>query len=385
MSKLRVIVLGLGGMGSATAEALARRGCDVVGFEQYWRAHNLGSSHGGTRATRKAYVRDPIYLPLVAEAYDLWRRMERDSGAEVFTECGGLVVAPSGSPSIHRSIAAAEVNHVSFEILEPSEVKRRWPEITPPDSSLTFYEPSTAVIRPEKAVLTNIESAIRLGAELHFETIVESWTSVDSGIEVKTSAGVYYADKLVIAGGAWSGDLIRDVNVPIAVGRLLQVWVEPNGGAEKFHIGHHPRWVFEAADGVVAYAFATMPGETAIKMAFSAGIQADIRTFPRNAFLGETDRLIDFMSNLVPSLRGCKASKVAACPYAYALDERFVLDVHPLDENVVIGAGFSSHGFKFVPVVGEILADLAMDGVTKRNIEYFRLSRFVEGGVRDVA
>lgn len=380
MSKPSVIVVGLGAMGSSAAAVLARRGCRVVGFERLWRAHDRGSSHGDTRATRKAYVRDERYAPLVLEAYELWRRLEKDSGAELLREVGCLSVAPAGGKNIARSIATAEQYGVPYELLEPAEVARRWPTMRPPAGTVAFHEPSQAVMPPEKTVAVQIEMAARLGAELHFNTAVESWSATADGVEVQTSAGRFQADRLVVAGGAWSGRLLGDTSLPIVVERLLQVWVRPEGGAAQFAIGKHPRWVLEDAAGVTASAFPALEGQDALKMAFvqGAGTPTDPDDLEHVARPGEVERLVDFMAGLVPAVRGKPAARVAACLSGKTPDDNFVIGRHPWQPNVILGVGFSSHGFKFVPVIGEILADLALDGATRRDIGLFDPRRYAQ-------
>lgn len=376
MGRMSVIVVGLGAMGSAAAATLARRGRHVIGVERYWRAHNLGSSHGETRAIRKAYVREEQYAPLVLEAYDLWRRLEKDSGVELLREIGGLVVSPAGSVTLARSVATAEKYGVPYQVLEPAEVARRWPTMRPPADTATFHEPTQSIMPPEKTVATHIERAVRLGADLHFDTAVESWSCSDHGVEVKTSAGVFHADRLVVAGGAWSDRLLMGLSIPVSVERLFQVWVQPEGEAGQFSVKNHPRWVLEDSAGVSAYAFPVLEGQDAIKMAFTAGIPADPDQLERGALPGEVAKLVAFMAELVPAIRGKPATHVAACLSAKMPDDNFVIGHHPDHPQVVIAAGFSSHGFKFVPVIGEILADLAIDGATKRDLSLFSPGRF---------
>lgn len=372
---MRIAVIGLGAMGSAAAATLARRGCKVIGFEQYWRAHNQGSSHGDTRAIRKAYVREEQYAPLVLEAYELWQRLERNSGAELLRETGGLVVAPSQGKTLARSVATATKYGIPYEVLEPHEVTRRWPTMRPPAGTATFYERSQSIMPPEKTVATHIEIAVRHDAELHFNMPVLSWKQTSNGVEVSTGDKTFHADKLVIAGGAWSERLFANL-FPIKAERLFQVWVKPDDHIAAFSVQHHPRWVLEDNNGRAAYAFPILEGQDAIKMAFTAGTPAEPDDLERAALPGEVETLVDFMGNLVPSIQGKGASQVAACFSNKASDDNFVIGPHPDFNDVIVGCGFGSHGFKFVPVIGEILADLALDGHTKRDISLFDPRRF---------
>lgn len=375
MKQMTVAVLGLGAMGSAAAATLARRGCKVIGFEQYWRAHNQGSSHGDTRAIRKAYVREEQYAPLVLEAYELWRRLEKDSGAALLREIGGLVVAPADGRTLSRSIATATKYGIPYEVLEPAEVTRRWPTMQPPAGTTTFFEQSQSIMPPEKTVATYIEMAIRHGAELHFDMSVTSWKFTLQGVDIHGDGKTFQVDKLVVAGGAWSETLFADL-FPVKAERLFQIWVKPDIDANVFSVRHHPRWVLEADDGRAAYAFPVLEGQDTIKMAFTAGTVADPNNLERAALPGEVERLVDFMGQLVPSIRGKGASQSAACFSGRAQDDNFIIGAHPDTKDVIVACGFGSHGFKFVPVIGEILADLAIDGETMRDISLFDPSRF---------
>lgn len=377
MRRSKILVIGLGAMGSAVAANLAQRGYGVVGFERYGRAHNFGSSHGDTRAIRAAYVREEEYIPLVLESYELWGKLERDTGSDLLRKVGGLVVAPEGGITLSRSVATANRYGIPYDILSPTEVTRRWPTLVPPTGSAAFYEPSQSIMSPEKTVSTNIEAAIKNGAQMYFNTIVSSWSASSHGVAVQTSRGNYEADRLIIAGGAWLNQLVDSPPMRISVERLLQVWVEPEGDIEQFRVGSHPRWVLEDLQGKVAYAFPILEGQNAIKMAFTKGEPSDPDCVERNARPGEIDELVGFMSQLVPAIQRKGASRIAACLSGRAPDDNFIIGFHPASPNVIVSGGFSSHGFKFVPVIGEILADLATKGTTTRNIKLFSPSRFL--------
>lgn len=364
-----------GSHGQCPAAVLAHRGCEVIGFEQYWRAHNQGSSHGDTRAIRKAHVRKEQYAPLVLEAYDLWRRLEQDTGAELLREIGGLVVAPSDSRTLTRSIAIATKYEIPFEILEPSEVTRRWPTMHPPAGTAAFFECSQSIMPPEKTVATHVEMAIRDGAKLH---LINRW--FHGGARRRASKSPLVRR------------LFRPTNFssPVAPGpkaysatrfRLRPNVCSRSGSSRKltlrlFRPAHHPRWVLENAQGRTAYAFPILEGQDAIKMAFTAGTPSDPGQLERAAFPGEVEALVDFMAELVPSIRGRSAARVAACFSGKAQDDNFIIGPHPESDNVIVAAGFGSHGFKFVPVLAEILADLALDRRTRRGVSLFDPSRF---------
>lgn len=380
MPQSTVIVIGLGGMGSAAAASLARRGCRVIGIERYWPTHDRGSSHGESRAIRLAYFSDPAHVSFAQEAYSLWQRLERDSDTELLTPCDALIVGPEDGQELRASKTVAEQLGMPYEVLTPSEVSRRWPTLTPPSSSLTFFDRSQGIIRPEATVSANLRLAAEHGAELHFDTPVDAWSTTANGVVVQTPNDRFTADHLVITPGAWATEILAAPAIPMEVGRLVQVWVRPAADLALFATDRHPRFALEDESGRVASGFTLLPGQSLIKIAFIKGRDASTPATPSNferyASPEEAERVIDFMSQLVPALRGQPAERSRGCIYAKTPDDNFVIGPHPEHDNVTIGAAFSVHGFKFVPVVGEILADLALDGCSKRTIDLFSPSRF---------
>lgn len=380
MAPFTVVVIGLGGMGSAAAASLARRGCRVIGLERYWPTHDHGSSHGESRAFRLAYYSDPAHVPFAQEALSLWQQLERDSDTELLTPCDGVIVAPDGSQELAAAQTVAEQLGVPYEILTATEVSRRWPSLTPPSASLTFVDRSQGIIRPEAAVSANLRLAAKYGAELHFNTPVDAWSTNADGVVVDTPNGRFTGDHLVITPGAWATEILEAPAIPISVERFVQVWVRPAADLASFAAERHPRFTFEGEGGRVASGFPLLPGQSLIKTAFIKGPEAstpaDPYTFGRYASPDEAERVIDFMSQLIPALRGQPAERSRACISARTPDDNFVVGPHPDHANVTIGAAFSVHGFKFVPIVGEILADLAVDGSSKYATDVFAPTRF---------
>lgn len=367
-------------MGSAAAASLARRGRRVVGIERYWPTHDRGSSHGESRAFRLAYYSDPAQVPLALEARSLWQQLERDSGVELLTPCDAVITAPEGSQELAAAVTVAEQVGVAYEILTASEVSRRWPTLTPPEASLTFLDRSQGIIRPEATVSANLQLAAAHGAELHFNTPVESWTTNASGVVVDTPSGRFTADHLVIAPGAWATEILAAPSIPLEVGRLVQVWVRPAADLGAFAADRHPRITFEGDEGRVASGFSLLSGQNLMKIALIKGPGASTPVTPsdyeRCARPEEAERVIEFMAQIIPALHGQPAERSSGCIYVRTPDDNFVIGPHPERDNVTIGAAFSVHGFKFVPLIGEILADLALEGSTQRNIDVFSPLRF---------
>ena len=164
----KVIVLGLGGMGSAAAAHLARRGADVVGVEQFTPAHDRGSSHGDTRIIRQAYFEDPAYVPLLLHVYDLWADLERDDPG-IFRLTGGLMVGRPDAEVVAGSLASVREHGLPHEVLDAAEIRSRFPNFAPADDEIGLYETRSGFVRPERTVQEHVRRALAAGADLRFE------------------------------------------------------------------------------------------------------------------------------------------------------------------------------------------------------------------------
>ena len=367
-----VIVIGLGGMGSSAAYHLAARGQRVLGLERHTPAHSLGSSHGGSRITRQSYFEDPAYVPLLLRAYELWEQAAADSGEDLITLTGGLFLGREDSLTVAGSLRASREWDLPHEVLGAAEVRRRFPTIALPDDEVALYEAKAGFVRPERTVAAHLALAERAGADLHFAEPVLSWESTASGVRVTTGLGSYEADRLVIAPGAWAPQLLADLGVPITVERQVMYWFQPVGGVEPYLPERHPIWIHEDAGGLQAYGFPAIDGpEGGAKLAFfRRGVVCTPETIDREVHADEVAFIRDHVSRLLPTLAG-RYLDAATCMYSNTPDQHFVVAQHPGHDNVTVACGFSGHGFKFVPVVGEVLADLATTGSTAHPIDLF--------------
>ena len=367
-----VIVVGLGGMGSAAAYQLAARGQQVLGLERYTPAHDKGSSHGGSRIVRQSYFEDPAYVPLLLRAYELWERLERDSGRDVLTLTGGLFLGREDTLTFAGSLRASQQWGLPHEVLTAADVRRRYPTFSPAEDELALYEAKAGFARPEATVAAHLLLADRAGAELHFGEPVLRWESTANGVRVTTGSATYEAGQLVVAPGAWAPQLLSDLGVPIEVERQVMHWFEPLGGVGPYLPDRHPIYIHEDRDGTQIYGFPSIDGpERGVKVAFfRRGQVCTPDTIDRSVAAAEVDDMRVYTARLLPSLP-VRFLKAAACMYSNTPDQHFVIARHPEHANVTVACGFSGHGFKFVPVVGEVLADLATTGSTAHPIALF--------------
>ncbi|UED85551.1 N-methyl-L-tryptophan oxidase [Streptomyces profundus] len=378
-----VIVLGVGGMGSAAVHQLAARGARVLGLERFDPAHDRGSSHGGSRIIRQSYFEGAQYVPLLLRAYELFARLERETGRELMVSCGGLMLGTPESRTVAGSLAAADAWDLPHELLDAPEIRRRFPTLSPRAGEVALWEARAGLVRPEETVRAGIERATASGAELRFKEPVTSWEALPggAGVRVRTALGSYTAGQLVICPGAWAPEQLADLGVPFTVERQIMYWFQPSGGAgvEPFLPDRHPVYIWERPDdGTQIYGFPAIDGpEGGAKVAFfrRAGGACTPETIDRTVHPAEVATMAEHAGRHLPSLPGALLH-AATCMYTTTPDEHFVIARHPAHEAVTVACGFSGHGFKFVPVVGEILADLALTGTTDHPVELFHPSRF---------
>ncbi|MCW2635018.1 MAG: soxA [Blastococcus sp.] len=363
-----VIVIGLGGMGSAAAAHLAARGQRVLGLERFGPAHDRGSSHGGSRIIRQSYFEDPAYVPLLRRAYELWAELDTD----LLTLTGGLYLGRRDTPTVAGSLLAAREWNLPHELLDAAEIRRRFPTMRPDDDEVGVYETAAGFVRPERTVAAHLDLAARRGAELRFEEPVSSWSATPGGVRVTTASGTYEAGRLVICPGAWAPQLLADLGVPLTVERQVMYWFDPVGGVGPFEPDRHPVYIHEDGDGTQIYGFPATDGPAGgAKVAFfRRGFQTTPETLDRAVHGDEVAAMVGHVRRLLPTLPGRFLAGVP-CMYTTTPDHHFVIAQHPAHELVTVACGFSGHGFKFVPVVGEILADLAVDGTTRHPIGLF--------------
>ena len=370
-----VAVVGLGGIGSAVLAHCAARGASVIGLEQFGPAHDLGSSHGKTRMIRKAYFEDPAYVPLVLRAYELWRELELKTGEEILRITGVLSVGEETSEIIRGTRRAASEHDLQVESLSQREVKARYPTLELWKDEVALFEIDGGVLNPERAVRAHLNLAESSGAEMRFGVAMESWHATDKGFELRLSDGAQVsASKLVLALGPWFQETLESLGVRIRVQRNIQAWFSP--GTHAYDAPGFPAFLVKR-QGLPAplYGFPD----------FGDGIKAAFHGFGDLTDAKHVDREVDVARDVEPIARALEqwmpgAAKTLreakSCMYTLTPDEHFVIDRHPDHANLILCGGFSGHGFKFAPVVGEIGAELALDGGSRHGIEFLSLRRF---------
>ena len=362
-----VIVIGLGGMGSAIAYHLARRGHRVLGLDRFAPPHDRGSSHGRSRIIRQAYYEDPVYVPLVLRAYELWQALARDAGEELLVETGGLMIGAPDSEIVAGSTESARQHGLAYRMLSPEDVGRWFPAFRLEPHEVAVYEEAAGVLFPERCVAAHLRLAQKAGAELRLEEAVESWVAGESSVSVRTSQGRYQAERLVLAAGAWNPDLL-DLPLPLQVERQVSVWFRPAERPEWFE-ANFPVFVWDLDGQRAFYGLPGLQGE-GIKVGFHHGGQVGHPDrLPREVTPADVEPLREVLRRRLPLLDG-EPERAAVCFYTNSPDHHFVVGPHPRHPRVVIAGGFSGHGFKFCPVIGEAVADL-VDGKERKDLAVF--------------
>lgn len=375
MNKYDVIVVGVGGMGSSTCYQLAKRGAKVLGLEQFDIPHNQGSSHGLTRIIRLAYYEDPSYVPLLRRAYQLWTEIEQACGEQIFYKTGSVDVGPADSMVFTGSHESCLLHDIPHEVLTGSELNQRFPGYQVPDDYKAVYQPDGGFLLPERATVGFVEAAQKWGATIQAREQVLNWEAIEGGVRVQTSKGVYEAAKLVFTSGAWNRKLLpllADLAVPE---RQVLAWLQPTK-RELFTPETFPVFNIQLGEEDRYYGFPVfgIPGFKFGKYHHleETGIPESFDWTPNS----EDEKVLrDFAAKVFPEGSGPTMS-LKTCMFTNSPDEHFILDMHPDYRQVSIAAGFSGHGYKFASVIGEIMADLAIDGQTKLPISLFRLGRF---------
>lgn len=375
MQSFDAIVIGLGAMGASACFHLARRGVKVLGLEQFAIGHARGSSHGHSRMIRKAYFEHPNYVPLLHRAYALWDELEAISGRRLLYRTGGLFIGPREGALVAGALSAAKLHSLPHELLDVPELRRRYPQFVVPEAWHAFCEPDAGFLLPERVIQTHAQEALRLGALLHTHEPVRSWERDGNGYVVRTDQSTYHAGALIFCGGPWSAKLLAELKLPLKVTRQVLAWVWPREPVS-FELGRIPVWAIDSLDGGLYYGFPMNEESLGMKLAHhlpsDAFVDPDgVSRIPEPA---DAHTVRKVLADHLPSADGPLLA-LQICLYTNSPDGHFILDHHPEHPNVQIAAGFSGHGFKFSSVIGELLAEAALEGKDNPATDFLRLSR----------
>jgi len=381
METFDVIVIGLGVMGSATAYTLAKRGMRVLGIDANLPHSKLGSSHGATRATRESYFESPEYVPLARRSNELWRQLEAESNGRLLDLKGALYFAPQGHPLLTGVRLAADQHDLVVEAIDAKEAQQRYTGFSVPEGWQALREQGAGLLQAEACLDAFRDLARRHGAQLRFQTPAIKWRQEAGGVVVTLDGEEVSAGKLVLTLGPWACDRFAGLGLPLKTRRIPVVYFDTK------------RPEAYAPNDFSVYFWATPEGFFAGKPHFDhlgtmllrhdAGSSASPDDVQRVVTDRDISEVSDFAAKYIPGLNGGIRSAYV-CMYTMTPDNHFIVDQHPNMRDVTIATGFSGHGFKFAPVIGEMVADLAMNGHTNLPIGFLSLDRFQSEAVAAV-
>jgi sarcosine oxidase len=387
MTHYQAIVAGLGAMGSAAAYQLARRGARVLGLDRFAPPHAMGSTHGDTRITRLAIGEGAHYTPIVMRSHEIWRDIERQTGADLLTATGALIISSQARTAIlhddeffANTLAAAKTHGIAHELLDAAGIRRRFPQFAVRDDEYAYLEPAAGFLRPEACVRAQLDLARANGAEIHLDERLVSFDAGACTVSVTTDTGRYTADRLILTLGPWLPELLGAAHRPLfKVSRQVLYWFAPRNAIAPFLADRFPVFIWElqtTRQGV--YGFPAIDGVGGgVKIATEQYRQT---TTPHAAHRAVTaDEIATMYETCVapcfPGL-GRDCVKAATCLYTVTPDYGFVIDDLPGFERVIVASACSGHGFKHSAAIGEALAERILDGESRLDLSAFTFARF---------
>jgi len=369
-----VIVIGLGGMGSAAVFHIARRGAKVLGLEQFDIPHDRGSSHGVNRIIRLAYAESPFYVPLLRRAYELWRELESVANERLLLITGGLDLGTPDSPLIRGSRRSCEVHQLPHEYLDAATINARFPGYELPGDFVGVLQPDGGFVLAERSLIAHVEGALAAGGEIRAREAVQQWDADGERVRVQTSRGSYEAKRLVITAGPWAADLVPSLKTLAVPERQVLLFTQPRH-PDRYQPDRFPIFNMSAPEGH----FYGLPiyGVPGFKLGKYHHREQRSRAddIDRAVHAEDEETLRAGLRRYFPDANGPTLA-MKTCIFTNSPDEHFILDRHPDRPAVSIAAGFSGHGYKFCSVVGEVMADLALDGGSRHDLSLFQLTRF---------
>jgi sarcosine oxidase len=386
--KFDIIVVGLGAMGSAAVYQLAKRGKSVLGIDQFSPPHDYGSTHGESRIIRQAIGEGEQYVPLALRSYELFREIERETGQELLTITGGLTLeSQHGGAALHgrqkfldQAVNCARKFNIRHEILEPQEIKKRFPQFALTKEQ-AYFEYETGFLRPERCVQAHLRLAQKYGATVQTgEKVISIVPSGASEVIIQTRRTGYAAEKIVVTAGPWISEFLPITYRPFfKVYRQVMYWFRiEDDSASKFSPGQFPIfiWISDSSRNFGFYGFPSLDGKT-IKVATE---QYDAVTSPdqHDREVSEDEKQSMYSEHIRGRLPGVsdRCESARTCLYTTTPDANFVIDFHPHIDRIIIASPCSGHGFKHSAAIGEVLAELAVDGASKIDISTFSVARF---------
>ncbi|MGD9679638.1 MAG: N-methyl-L-tryptophan oxidase [Candidatus Obscuribacterales bacterium] len=382
VEKYDAIVAGLGAMGSASLYQLARRQVRVLGIDRFSPPHTLGSTHGDTRITRQAIGEGDHFVPLTLRSYEIFREIENETGMDLLSITGGLMISSgSRTSTIHvaeffeNTLAAANKYGISHEVLNPAEMRRRFPQFLVQDNEIGYFEHEAGFLRPENCVEAQLRLARKLGASVSTGEQVLEFSKVEGGVLVHTDRGDYLTGSLVLTAGPWLPGLLgRHGSSLFKVYRQVLYWFDVETHYDQFVPERFPIFIWEVqGKGMAMYGFPAIDGPGGgLKIGSGRYLESiDPDNVIRDVSQQEIQSMYEMQVEPYFPLLGRDCVRTATCMYTATADARFVIDRHPEMEGVLVCSPCSGHGFKHSAAIGESLAELVTEGRSRIDLSPF--------------
>ncbi|WP_423462275.1 N-methyl-L-tryptophan oxidase [Promicromonospora sp. MS192] len=356
-----VVVVGLGGFGSAALWRLAERGVSVAGIDRFDVGHDLGSSHGVTRLFRVACMEHPGLAAVARKSLDLWTELGERYGETYVEQTGCLSVGGPASRPIQGTTAAAAAAGVEVVHLSHEELVRRYPQYAGHDAeTVGVFDPEGGLCFPERNVRAQVRAAAEAGARVYPGTRVTSIELVDGGVRVVTPTAVFEAGQAVVTAGAWNAKLLP--GLPLRPRRTPLYWFAPRmEAAQSFDLAHFPSFIYELADGRSVWGHGSGDGFH-IKIGLGDHGHDDTDPDELDRYIhprADVDRLASAVAAAFPQVDPVPV-KAIPCMITNSPDEQFLVGRPGGDPRLVMAGGDSGHGFKHAAGIGELLAQIAV-------------------------
>lgn len=358
-SEYDTIVVGAGALGTATAYHLARAPGRTLVLERFHENHPFGSSHGHTRILRTAYAEGSAYVPIVLRARELWKRLGKDAGEEIFRPTGVLLAASSDSLELEEATANARRYRLPHTTLSAARAHERFPQFRFDPEDMALWDPGGGVLFPERAIRAHRRLARRGGVVFRWNSPVLGWKETSEGrVRVRTASHEYLTRTLVLTAGAWLPSLVPDLALPLEVEQQTVYWFRAPP-RERAPFRAMPAFVWYSPAG--GYFYGTPDVGAGVKVGGNEGQRVrDLARRPPSS-ARELRSLRRFLRDRLPGLDPAPRRQLR-CLYTNTPDKNFLVDVHPDHRSVLFVSACSGHGFKFASAMGELVAEAARTG-----------------------
>lgn len=365
-----VAVIGLGCAGLSALRELHYRGLKVIGLEQFSLGHKNGSTHGESRAIRQAYFEHPNYVPLLKRSYQLWDQWSEQYQSSLIHRTGCALFAPPDSEVLKGCLNSAQSHQLQHQLMSSNEYTQNQKEFNSQENENVFYESEGGYLLLDQCLAKISQDLKNQNCPILENSAVRDWKKVDDYYEIICGEKIIRSKKIIFSLGPWSTKNLLPVKLPLKVKRLALFWFDFKNKDEM------PIFFKDTQEGIWFYGFP--PINNQLKIAFhNVFSDSDPDNVDRQVKKEEVEQMEAYARKFIPQLGAYLRSET--CLYTMTPDEHFIIDHLPADpKNLFLMTGFSGHGFKFMPVLGEIAADWAEGYENKFSLEFLSLNRFMK-------